>query len=293
MKTAPRKTTNGRIRIRDLPRKFLPYLHPSLRTIVLRTRRRYTVNRTLTTRIKNRYFNYTPKPRVFPWYCETCTLSSRFFSSIIYHECRKKNASLHVQDFTNEQRIAQLGHRSKARDALAVMERIPNPQHVELTNLTYKKPSTRKQAVLKVPSLADLCTAKLAFPEPNDGFPMKEVFTAETTTFKDNDCGEHVPTGYLCCACNFLFENFSRYDEHVAFSSCTALPEPMQIDMKDALEIGDVEHRRLRHRPVRRVVSHLKCTSCGAGGFESPASLYDHVIKCAVASFQSKKLASA
>ncbi|KAK5974260.1 hypothetical protein GCK32_004226 [Trichostrongylus colubriformis] len=279
-----------KIRIRkiyDVPRKYVQYLHPSFRSIFESRNRRWKVRRAEWLKVRNRLLYYRPQARVFPWYCEACTLSSRFLSVIQEHSCPNKNLSRHVQDFTNEQRIALLGFRSKAKDALAVMERVPNPQAIDLGRVGFpmEDPESESMRINTVPRLSEICLAILS-PSGSRSIPPKADNQSPPFRIMRGSYRYRHPkrTGQLCNICHKLFPIFSDYEAHLKDGVClngTPL-DPVPIHMSDS---GNVPlNYDLSYLPERKATAKSRvmiCTLCHDDRFPSVTKFHEHIIDCA------------
>ncbi|KAK6734975.1 hypothetical protein RB195_018276 [Necator americanus] len=272
-------------KIKDVPRKYVQHLHPSLRSIVERPTRRWRVRRPECLRIRNRILYYHPHARIFPWFCETCTLSSRFLSVIQNHSCPNKNLSRHVQDFTNEQRIALLGFRSKAKDALAVMERVPNPQAVDLGRVRFPtEDGDCSYAYNIVPRLSELCLSALSF-RSNAVVVSKCVQKNFRPPLSEQSTSRYRPTmrtGQLCTVCHILFPTFREYEEHLETESCPndVTPNPVPIQMWDCgtIPLNYVYHPKNAHATRSRL---MICSLCHNDQFSTSQQFHEHILNCA------------
>uniref|UniRef100_A0A1I8B8L2 C2H2-type domain-containing protein n=1 Tax=Meloidogyne hapla TaxID=6305 RepID=A0A1I8B8L2_MELHA len=64
-------------------------------------------------------------PRLPPFNCSKCGFSSRRLRPVVRHLCTRR-----AHEYKNIVQTATLGFRSRCRDALAIMERIPRPQKI-------------------------------------------------------------------------------------------------------------------------------------------------------------------
>uniref|UniRef100_A0A7I4Y9I8 Tick transposon n=1 Tax=Haemonchus contortus TaxID=6289 RepID=A0A7I4Y9I8_HAECO len=277
-----------RIRIRkitDVPKKYVQFLHPSLRSIVESRNRRWKVRRAEWLKVRNRLLYYRPQARVFPWYCEVCTLSSRFLSVIQEHSCSNKNLSRHVQDFTNEQRIALLGFRSKAKDALAVMERVVNPQAIDLGKVSFPSEghSSLATTLNRVPRLSEICLAVLSPGKKRNG----QLSRGYPFQIKNGSYRYRHPrrTGQLCNVCRKLFPIFTDYEAHLVDGNCSneMPPDPVPIHMSDSGNVPSnydlspiTECAKATAKP--RV---MICSLCHDDRFSSVTMFHEHIIECA------------
>ncbi|MCP9262145.1 hypothetical protein DINM_005437 [Dirofilaria immitis] len=65
-----------------------------------------------------------------PFLCKRCGFATVVLKRIEEHVCIKKNNS--ISDLERDIKVAQMGVRSRCKDAMAVLERIPNPQSIRL-----------------------------------------------------------------------------------------------------------------------------------------------------------------
>ncbi|CAJ0607416.1 unnamed protein product [Cylicocyclus nassatus] len=270
-------------RIWDVPKKYLQHLHPSLRIMVERNPRRWKIRRAEGQRIRNRLLYYRPQARVFPWFCDTCTLSSRFLSVIQDHSCPNKNLSRHVQDFNNEQRIALLGFRSKAKDALAVLERVVNPQAVDLGSVRFPKDEGGSSSVCVVPRLSELCLSVLSRPKSLHELPIHEQrkiqFCSEPSASHFHP-SKH--TGQLCTICRRLFPTFVAYEDHLVNELCKTdiAPDPVPIQMSDSGTIPLNYVYSPENRPIAKPRLMI-CSLCHDDRFSTSQQFHEHILECA------------
>ena len=105
-------------------------------------------------KILDRAIHYSPIPCVQPFLCHQCGLSSCRLDTLLEHNCGKKIGGL--SEYSNceflygntfgftlrilpGQRIVFHGYKSKAKDALAVLETVPFPQKARIPRITAKK----------------------------------------------------------------------------------------------------------------------------------------------------------
>ncbi|KAH7704924.1 hypothetical protein AAVH_09582 [Aphelenchoides avenae] len=80
-------------------------------------------------KIRKRTLFYEPFPRVPPFYCERCGLASSRSRILVEHDCSKK---FPYSDYANLPKLIEMAHRSRVKDALGVMERLPDPQKYDV-----------------------------------------------------------------------------------------------------------------------------------------------------------------
>ncbi|KJH49763.1 hypothetical protein DICVIV_04103 [Dictyocaulus viviparus] len=246
--------------------------------------RRWKVRRSRWLKVRNRLLYYRPHARVFPWYCETCTLSSRFLSVIQNHSCPNKNLSRHVQDFANEQRIALLGFRSKAKDALAVMERVYNPQAIDLNKVNFplEVPGSDSTIINVVPSLSEICLAVIT-PKSTHKKSLKKLLPR--AHFHVQPVSRRIRpsknTGQLCTVCHQLFPVFLDYEDHLLNGQCAndIPPDPVPIHMSDP---GNIPWKyEIPTVPQIKESSGLMiCSLCHDDRFSSTELFHEHIIDC-------------
>ncbi|WKX94545.1 hypothetical protein Q1695_011660 [Nippostrongylus brasiliensis] len=280
------KRRKTRIRkLTDVPGKLVKHLHPTFRSIVERNSRRFKVRRAHWLKIRNRVLYYRPKARVFPWYCDVCTLSSRFLSVIQEHSCPNKNLSRHVQDFTNEQRIALMGFRSKAKDALAVMERVPNPQAIDIgrVRFPFEGGGMVGESTASVPRLSEICLASLKRASPKirqrTAAIVRHPFNTKNGTYRYRHPKR---TGQLCTVCQRLFPVFTDYEEHLMDGKCGSEqpPDPVPIHMSDS---GNVPPNYLFSPKSKSTAKPrvMICSLCHDDRFPTVKHFHEHIIDCA------------
>uniref|UniRef100_A0A915PSN7 Uncharacterized protein n=1 Tax=Setaria digitata TaxID=48799 RepID=A0A915PSN7_9BILA len=87
-------------------------------------------NISLAKKICNRSLRYAVLPRAAPFLCTKCGFATIMLKRIEEHVCMKKNSS--VNDLERDIKVAQMGVRSRCKDAMGVLERLPNPQSIRL-----------------------------------------------------------------------------------------------------------------------------------------------------------------
>lgn len=253
--------------------------------MVERQKYRFKVKRPLWLKIRNRLLYYRPHARVFPWYCATCTLSSRFLSVILDHSCPNKNMSRHVQDFSNEQRIALLGFRSKAKDALAVMERVTNPQTIDLGRVGFPLEDSElvDERINAVPRLSEICLAALKVTGSTarqfQTESMNPPFQVKQGSYRYR---HQKQTGQLCTVCQQLFNSFLDYEAHLRDANCAneTPPDPVPIHMSDSGNVPSNYHFAPHRRPVEKPRLMI-CSLCLDDRFATTEQFHEHIIDCA------------
>ncbi|CAI5440699.1 unnamed protein product [Caenorhabditis angaria] len=290
--------------IRDLPVRLAKYLHPSLRSILVGRQKRWnrgSPQNRLAVNLINRYCRPV-KPRVLPFYCDKCHLATRRLDTIIHHPCEdeggKKNGGSKrytPYDFNQDQKIAQNGYKLLRKNGLAVMEKTLKPQNIKLPSFSEAFPmiAAPKKYSQNIPTLQELCYNALEFEDPVEYVKIDEIMTIEPSTSSSEDlenlgkssskCLNHAPSGTFCFKCQKLFENYSDFQEHLDIEA-EKMPQFMSVSTEERTGTINPEfsYRKRRHIAVKRDVSHIRCTSCQIGNFESTDALYAHMVKCGV-----------
>uniref|UniRef100_A0A1I7VKY1 Uncharacterized protein n=1 Tax=Loa loa TaxID=7209 RepID=A0A1I7VKY1_LOALO len=105
----------------------------------------------LAKKIRNRSLRYNVLPRAAPFLCSRCGFATAALKRIEEHVCMKKNSS--VNDLERDMKVAQMAVRSRCKDAMAVLERIPNPQSIRLPKFRILE-SEPSEEVCKMVSLS-------------------------------------------------------------------------------------------------------------------------------------------
>ncbi|CAI4227522.1 unnamed protein product [Auanema sp. JU1783] len=256
-------------------------------------RKRFKVRRTHYQSILNKMKKIKPLPRVFPFYCEICTLSSRFTHVIRDHACSKRNESKHVLSFENEVRIVTIGAISKSKDAQAVMERIPNPQRIDFKVPIRVSHELKFRAEYGVPSLVNLCMRITGLSEIEKVIPTDDVFDplpVKQNIFKDRTSR----LGYICTACKNMFPTYSDFDEHLTETDCHSkadaeVLEPIEIAMNmDRVPGYGYGCRALKtfDEPKQLRI----CSGCHCDSFKNDEAFHNHIFECAKFIYNPKHL---
>ncbi|CAJ0963247.1 unnamed protein product, partial [Mesorhabditis belari] len=194
------------------PREWTRFIHPGYRHLIpwCKPFQGIVVKRSLVTRIRNHYVYYFPFPRVFPYFCDNCQTNTPSLEIIQNHNCVRRKP----RDFDpeNEQKIITLGYRSKAKDRLAVMERLPNPQHYQVVSYHFHNeddPVIREQYV---PTLAEICVNQSLSLQKID----ETVDEPDETVIDLGKCKNKVSEHCMCLTCGLEFETAPEYFEHLS-----------------------------------------------------------------------------
>uniref|UniRef100_A0A914HBU0 CYRIA/CYRIB Rac1 binding domain-containing protein n=1 Tax=Globodera rostochiensis TaxID=31243 RepID=A0A914HBU0_GLORO len=169
-------------------------------------------------------------PRLPPFQCPKCSLLSRRPGVMLNHICAKK-----LVEFKNVTQIVELGFRSRVRDALAALERIPNPQAMQFTkfcrpfteaadHVTVHQPSKLSDIVLKFVqrwNTVQIVQTTQPVP-PSHQLPCHSMTspTTEPTTSgmvnnnSSSSCSAS-STGFFCAVCGRLFGRYADWDAHL------------------------------------------------------------------------------
>lgn len=240
-------------------------------------------------RIRNRILRYRPLPRLPPFLCNKCRFSSYSLRKVEDHVCSKKVPL--ANDFEQELKIAQLGYRSRYKDALAVLERLPNPQAVHLhrlhvTDFSDCQPSTSKS--FDPSSLRSLAYRSL--PKINS----QTTFIATEALFQDPP-GLSRPYPYFvtkkspatyCKSCRQIFYSYDKYNDHLEEGLCAKVMDcdPIFIQLRaDSTIPAEYEYGRRISNCTLQLSKTLQCTACGMDSysFEKTGSFHEHLFECA------------
>ncbi|VDO48063.1 unnamed protein product [Onchocerca flexuosa] len=121
-------------------------------------------NINLARKIRNRSLRYNVLPRTAPFLCSKCGFSTVLLKRIEEHVCMKRNGS--TNDFERDIKVVQMGMRSRFKDAMAVLERIPNPQSIRLPKfrILENEPSKEMYGMISVSILPHHSLSKIVKP---------------------------------------------------------------------------------------------------------------------------------
>ncbi|KAI3409888.1 hypothetical protein GPALN_006262 [Globodera pallida] len=164
--------------------------------------------------------------RLPPFQCPKCSLLSRRPGVMLNHICAKKPA-----EFKNVTQIVELGFRSRVRDALAALERIPNPQAMQFTkfcrpfteaaeHVTVHQPPRLSDIVLKfVQRWNTVQIVQTTQPVPSSHQMPCHSMTSSTTDGMANSSSSSSSsassTGFFCAVCGRLFARYADWDAHL------------------------------------------------------------------------------
>lgn len=141
-----------------------------------------------------------------------------------------------------------MGHRSRVKDALAVMEKIPNPQSVKLTHFKcvnyfniiekFKQPKTLKlvfsltllffyrEIAMKFVENTHLRYDTLITNSYNNNSPKDEP------EYESSFSGTSTKSAWFCTNCDYIFMKFSDYDFHlIQATQCAEIADPLEIQV--------------------------------------------------------------
>jgi len=249
----------------------------------------------MASKIQRKTLKYVPFPRVPPFYCPKCGLSSRKMVKLVKHICSRRQP-----EYPNVEKIVQLGFRSRIRDSLAVMERIPNPQSIKIpiidcsfvNNLNDENchnPPTLASITYKIVSSLHLHYDTIV---ENDRVYKHQKFD-RPIVLNDNESNKFVRSengnGFYCIACEHLFARFMDYDDHLEGNEkCTKVIDPVEIEVstnsyypksglcvrkqKSIKELNDEIHE----------IGEMTCSKCGRHEFSDRSLFYEHIFACAL-----------
>uniref|UniRef100_A0AC34QMU9 Recombination activating protein 1 n=1 Tax=Panagrolaimus sp. JU765 TaxID=591449 RepID=A0AC34QMU9_9BILA len=270
---------------RSKTRKFI---HPAYRQLVLRKQRlcrRAKRNIPTAKKLLDRAIHYSPIPCVQPFLCQQCGLASCDLSTVLEHNCGRKIGGL--AEYTNWQRIVSHGYRSKAKDALAVLETIPFPQKARIKKTPIKHHEEvvdgPVESVLNPKSLLDCAFSvleKTQFQQQPEIIQLDKPRRVQTRQFlvKDNCYGGPKRIGYYCHGCKKIFQPYYAYDEHLEEDTiCGQCPDPEEVDITSQFSLnGFVIEPTVLPMPKMDLV----CTRCKQSNFETREHFHEHLFQC-------------
>uniref|UniRef100_A0A1I7XD34 C2H2-type domain-containing protein n=1 Tax=Heterorhabditis bacteriophora TaxID=37862 RepID=A0A1I7XD34_HETBA len=183
----------------------------------------------------------------------------------------------------SKQRIALLGFRSKAKDAMAVMERVANPQAIDINTVNFPIISDLSSYhTNRIPRLSDLC-ADILVPKRNEYLvPTAEEFDRPITVKKGGVYNHKPQTGHLCNVCRRLFASYKEYDLHLEAEGCAddEVPDPLPVQISLLGTIPSEYGYGIRtSRPLTIRRRHI-CSACHKDDFISTSAFHQHIIDC-------------
>ncbi|CAI2342611.1 unnamed protein product [Caenorhabditis sp. 36 PRJEB53466] len=243
------------------------------------------------------------KPRVMPFFCDKCRLSTRTLSHILGHVCdreekrkadRKEAArKFSLYDCAAEIKMALNAEKQWRYNGMAVMEQTLKPEKVCPKPVHIVQAPKETQYLDHEPSPEFFAAQEQEFDDETPHYPLEEVLIPSTqirpkTTLKPSRCLAHPEPGVFCFHCKGSFDSYNQYQLHLRkeFSDgvCSrSLPSYYYVEREDRTGMFNKEHRHsvMHHVPVERDVSHIRCTLCKTMNFASTGDLYSHMIKCA------------
>lgn len=280
----------------ELPKEVLKYVHPvykglNRKKVTLLPKRKQPTKLSTSLRFnpatykfalkrKRVWLRYEPRANVALFYCSRCQLNTHWYQQVLEHHCTPPKKKTHDGFHDNEQ-IAQNAYKSSKVDALAAMERMVHPSYANLMDPQKIPHPTEPVQIGNVLRLDELCARGMEVENEIEEVPLGELFYSVAGPSGLNEPGEKSLTGYLCTKCKQLYESFSHFNDHVV--SC--IPEcvkdfiPIDIDPSHSFT-SRISYNKMRHLPLKRDVSHVACTACGAKNFASTGELHEHIMKC-------------
>lgn len=271
----------------------LQYMHPAFRQLILRrnVRRRFgRRNISMAAKIRNRWLRYNILPRVSPFFCTNCGSASVSLKKIKDHldakSCKKKITS--ATDLERETKVAQMGVRSRCKDAMAVLERIPNPQSIRLPKFRVLEcePSFIRHQVPPLSMLAYDSLKKWDREMPcSSSLLYEEVPNCSLNDSPSSkNCNSTVPVVLQCKSCHILFHTNHSYDEHLLRGDCSSGPDQpilVEVDSDSAVPVDYKLGRRISKCYLENRVG-LWCTACEAksDAFETIGKFHEHIMNC-------------
>ncbi|ULU05344.1 hypothetical protein L3Y34_017799 [Caenorhabditis briggsae] len=297
-----KRPQNRKLMIRDLPASAAYLLHPSLRGILQSRPKRWnsgSPSHRIAVNLVRKYKKQI-KPRVLPFFCDHCRISSRYFSIIKDHECDKEDKKKAARkeeerkysdyDCTNEARLAMNAEKQWRFNALASLEQSLKPNVIMPKKVEISKFPTEAEPLDCEPDQAFLEAKKKEFEDDIPHHPIEEVLIENTQAPRPPTTVKPDPreAGVFCFNCKGSFESYSQYHLHLFNShdngACSkVLPSYYPTETIDRSGLFDprYKHKVMHSRPSKRDVRHVRCTHCKTINFTSTAELYAHMINCA------------
>lgn len=301
-----KRPQNRKFMIRDLPVGAAYLLHPSLRGVLVSRPKRWnsgSPSHRIAVNLIRRY-KKQQKPRVLPFFCDKCRLSSRHFSHIKEHVCdkeEKKKANRKEEtrkysdyDCSNEIKLALSAEKQWRFNAMAVVEQSLKPNTVIPKKVEFIQDPKIPQEIEAEPDQEFYDAQGEEYEDDIPHYPISEVLVESTQTTRPIETVKptvhqsHSEPGVFCFNCKGSFDNYNQYHLHLSKThndgECSrALPEYYYVEKKDRSGMLDkkYKHSLRHHKPIARDVSHIQCTLCKAINFASTGDLYAHMVKCA------------
>ncbi|VDK67046.1 unnamed protein product [Litomosoides sigmodontis] len=251
---------------------ILCYVHPAFRRFLLRRKVRQCLrkrNISLAKKIRNRSLRYSVLPRVAPFLCSKCGFATVVLKKIEEHVCMKKSSS--VIDLERDMKVAQMGLRSRCKDAMAILERIPNPQSIRLPRFR----------ILENEPSAEMFEMICSSISPINSIPKVVDSVARCSNdekvekcAEDNSLNELNIKGFHCTQ----FEMTLR-------GSCTCSEYMKHDDSRTAISVETLAEHKMDHQICKyhaKEMFSVCCTACGiqSGEFETMGDFHEHIMKC-------------
>jgi len=239
----------------------------------------------LAQRIKRRTLRYEPLPRVPPFYCNKCGLSSRRLSLLINHVCSKKMPV--SMDRVTLDRLVQLGSRSRAKDAHGLMERAHHPQlltiqrtpstfHFNVLGSRLHKPFRLSELAFRAVQAAHLQFDSIVeINKAGPSSPHEALHENEQMILSADGLGSYCPS------CAHLFPSFLSYDNHLRRAKHCArkLRDPLTVEVSRTVAYP-VDGMRI---PVEAGDDEWwSCSNCSRQDFKTLADFHSHLFDCAL-----------
>uniref|UniRef100_A0A914DU08 C2H2-type domain-containing protein n=1 Tax=Acrobeloides nanus TaxID=290746 RepID=A0A914DU08_9BILA len=207
-------------------------------------------------------------------------------------------------DNGNLEKVIQQGFRSRAKDSLAILERIPYPQNVKIRRASCKHHDQINENFKCPPTLTDI-----AFKKVSEIFPpqmtttenlssLSEIIEGVASTSRAQDMvklesaslrgrEQESKFAYYCNVCGALFEEFVRYDEHLMHNKkCAKKPDPIEIKGQLATSIPNASRIQLPKlpstSPQKSLSSQIECTKCHETNFSTITLFHEHIFECSL-----------
>ncbi|KAE9555769.1 hypothetical protein FO519_000983 [Halicephalobus sp. NKZ332] len=212
--------------------------------------------------------------------------TNSILDTLLEHNCGKKIGGL--SEYSNWQRIVFHGYKSKAKDALAVLETVPFPQKARIPRIQAKKHEEAVDGpvapIFNPKSLVDCAYAVLEttqFCHSPDEVEVEGPYKAIEREILVEDDLYSGPrrVGYYCQKCRRIFRPFYAYTNHLVEGSiCATLPDPEQVDITSLFPLnGKVIEPKISEPPKHKMM----CTRCKQSDFESREKFHEHLFECA------------
>lgn len=301
-----KRPQNRKFMIRDLPVGAAYLLHPSLRGVLVSRPKRWNSGSPSHRIAVNliRKYKKQKKPRVLPFFCDQCRLSSRHFAHIKEHVCDKEekkkanrkeeNRKYSDYECSNEIKLALSAEKQWRFNALAVVEQSLKPDEVVPKKYEFIQDPNIPQEVDAEPDQEFYEAREEEYEDDITHYPMNEVLVESSqahrpeVTLKPSYHQSRHEAGVFCFNCKGSFDSYNQYHlhlrrEHNNGQCSDALPEYYYTERHDKSGMLDKKYKHVlrHHTPLTRDISHIQCTLCKAKNFATTGDLYSHMVKCA------------